>query len=70
MRIKDACGVGYKDAIDYCINEMQHKYDLNRRDAMRLFAESVIRNCVQEELFATADVLIGETNHKRKEVIK
>ena len=60
MRIKSATGIGYRDAMDYTLNKLQERYDLNRHDALRLFAETIIRNVVQDELIVTADFLIGD----------
>lgn len=59
MKIKAETGISYRDATESVISEIIERYNVNRRDALKLFAESIIRNCVQDELFGEIDFLLG-----------
>lgn len=52
--------MGYREALDYMTREIEKQFGLNRRDAQRVFAETIVRNCVWEEIMATASVLLGK----------
>lgn len=60
IKLKDNTGIGYQQALDNCLTDLQDMYHISRRDARRLFAETIIRNCVWEEFISTADYLIGK----------
>lgn len=60
MRIKDATGVNFREATDFVMRELMSTYGISRKDAPRLLAECLIRNCVVEEIIGTAAVLIPE----------
>ena len=60
MKINGATGIGYRDALDYMTREIQKEFELNRHDAQRLFAETLVRNVVWDEIMATAAVLLGK----------
>lgn len=59
MRLTDNTGVKLKEAVDYTLCEIMERYGISRENARKLFAESLIRNCVQDEITKTADVLLG-----------
>ena len=59
MKIHGATGVGYKEATDFVIDKIMSRYSINRRDALKVYAEAIIRNCVVDELIGECDYLIG-----------
>lgn len=67
MRINGELGVSFTDAKEYVISEIMKDFDLNRKDAMRIFAESIVRNCVIDELWGEIKFLLGRDEDKWKE---
>ena len=59
MKLNDNTGVNYRDALDGVLRELQEQYHISRKDARRLFAEVITRNCVWDEIIGTCDVLLG-----------
>lgn len=59
MRLADNTGVGYRDALDGALRDLQERYHINRHEARRLFAEAIVRNCVWDEVIGTCDWLLG-----------
>lgn len=60
MKINGAIGINYKDAMDWVIKEIETKYGLSHSDALKVFAEAIVRNCVMEELYGEIDFLLGK----------
>lgn len=61
IKIAESYGVTLKDALDNIVCDLVKEYNISQRDAKRLLAETLIRNCVYEEIFGTASVLIQDT---------
>lgn len=59
MRINCEAGFSFNEAKESIVTEIMDRYDVNRKDALKLFAEAIIRNCVQDELFGEIDWLLG-----------
>lgn len=57
MRISEAAGVGMRDATDYLVKELMQRHQISRKAAVRLLAETLVRNCVVDEILATSDAL-------------
>ena len=60
MRINCESGFTFNEAKENVISEIIYRYGVNRKYALKLFAEAIIRNCVQDELFGEIDWLIGK----------
>ena len=60
MKIRDATGLSFTDAKQVVIAEVMERYNVDRKDALKLFAEAIIRNCVLEELYGEMDFLLGK----------
>lgn len=59
MKLTDNTGMNLTQATDFTLRELMGLYKISRADARKLLAECLIRNCVQEEITATAEVLLG-----------
>ena len=57
MRINEAAGVGMREATDYLVKELMERHQICRKSALRLLAETLVRNCVVDEILQTSDVL-------------
>ena len=62
MKINGEIGINYKDAMNWVIKELETKYSLSHSDALKLFAEAIVRNCVMEEIYGECDFLLGKEN--------
>ena len=60
MKLTDKTGVKLRDAMGVIMLEMVERYNISRQEAPKLLAECLVRNCVIEEIMATADVLMGK----------
>lgn len=60
MVLKDNLGIGYRDALDGCLRDLQETYHISRHDARRLFANVIARNCVWYEIISTCDWILGK----------
>ena len=65
MIIASATGVHFKDATDFMADKLMERHDISRRDALRLLAETLVRNCVVDEILETSDYLIIKNGGKR-----
>lgn len=64
IKIAESYGVTLKDALDNIVCDLVKEYNISQRDAKRLLAETLIRTCVYEEIFNTAEVLIQDTRER------
>ena len=55
MRLHDNTGIGFRDAIDGSLRELQERYGISRADARKLLAEAITRNCVWDEIIGMCD---------------
>ena len=62
IRIKDNAGIGYRDALDGILRELQDHYKISRHDARFLFANALCRSCVYDEIIGTCNALLGLPN--------
>lgn len=60
MKINAMTGVGYRDAVDMLLSALMKEHGITRREAMFLLRETLVRNCVVDEIMATAAALIGK----------
>lgn len=58
MRVKAATGMRMTEAMDWLIRETMKRHDIDRRSARNLLGETLVRNCVVDEIMATEDALI------------
>ena len=68
MRLADNTGINFRDALDGCIRDLMERYHISRKDARRLFAEAIVRQCVYNELIGTCDWLLGIENEEEERV--
>ena len=59
MKIQLDIDMGYRDALDYLLRQIEIKYQISRADARKLLASSLIRTPVIDEIMATCDCLLG-----------
>lgn len=64
IKIAESYGVTLKDSIDNIVCDLVKEYNISQRDAKRLLAETLIRTCVYEEIFSTAEVLIKDARER------
>lgn len=55
MRLHDNTGIGFRDAIDGSLRELQERYGVSRADARKLLAEAITRTCVWDEIIGMCD---------------
>lgn len=60
MEIRDATGLSFTDAKQIVIAEIMERYNVDRKDALKLFAEAIVRSCVLKELYDEMDFLLGK----------
>ena len=60
MRIRAEAGFSFREATDSVVSLIMERWGVSRKDALKLFAEAIVRNCVQEELFGEIDWLLGK----------
>ena len=60
MRIRAEEGFSFREATDSVVTLIMERWGVSRKDALKLFAEAIVRNCVQEELFGEIDWLLGK----------
>lgn len=67
IKIKDNAGIGYRDILDGTLRDLQDRYNISRHDARFLFANTLCRSCVYDELISTCDVLMGKYNDDKED---
>lgn len=55
MKLHHNTGIGYRDAVDGALNDLQERYGISRSDARKLFAEAITRTCVWDEIISMCD---------------
>lgn len=62
MRLHDNTGIGFRDAIDGSIRDLQERYGISRADARKLLAEAITRTCVWDEIISMCNWQLGKEN--------
>jgi hypothetical protein len=55
MKMRDNLGIGYTNALDRALGDLQARYSITRADARRLLADAISRNCVWDTIIDMCD---------------
>lgn len=60
MKLHHNIGIGYRDALDGALRDLQKRYKISRSDARFLLADALMRNCVWDEIINVCDWQFGK----------